>query len=302
MNLTNLKRIAVAFEGHRVEDRTVTQTQAPYLFRSYDHHPHVPPYVQERNPGYSQRARIWQVARATTAAPTYFDPIVIDNCRYGDGGFGANNPIFEIYHEVCQMNGDKKECFNLLMSIGTGCPRRIDRYGESSIRKYFAFMKAARKLASDAEIAHENFHRTFNGQIPYHRFSVPYQENQGRTQQPAVPQKPLGDIKLDEWQPETLSSIRNATENYLSDPNVSEDLSKIAKRLVEARRARSQTMHWELYSTGAEYRCMCDDCLHVKAHKIRPHDRNLRSHLINSHGIKEGQHLEDLITRGRLEY
>ena len=129
-----MRRIAVAFEGHQLEDKTLIETQAPYLFRSYDHHPHVPPNVYERNPGFSQRVRIWQVARAITAAPAYFNTITIDNCRYGDGGFGANNPISEIYWEVCQMNGNARKCIGLLMSVGTGCPdpEQVQRYHKSS--------------------------------------------------------------------------------------------------------------------------------------------------------------------------
>src|SRR2546421_222236 len=33
-------------------------------------------------------AKIWEVARATSAAPTFFKPITIDGIKYGDGGTG----------------------------------------------------------------------------------------------------------------------------------------------------------------------------------------------------------------------
>lgn len=349
----NFQRIAVAFQGRKNEDETATEIQPPYLFRSYDHHPN-PNISQERNPGYSQRVRIWQVARATTAAPTFFDCITIDNCRYGDGGFGANNPIREVYHEVCQMNGNTKKCLNLLMSVGTGKPKRVGQYDEGSILKYVAFLKVSNKLAADSERAHLERESSFamddTYRVPYHRFNVPYKQpkiatrNDSSRQPPITFQQdrvtrrgtanpndrtkyteptfstkfqklsrrlhrrlqckptPLGDMKLDEWRPTTLSSIRDATDRYLSDPAVSDDLRTIAKGLVSTRRDRSQTIHWDLYSTGTEYRCMHGDCIHVKAHKMRPHARNLVRHLTKSHGIYSDGEVNDLVLRGRCEY
>ena len=93
-SLLTLPSIVVSFAGQTVEDAGPMDLEAPYLFRSYDHHPHVPKEGEarswvERNPGYSQRIPIWQVARATSAAPTYFDSITIENRKYGDGGFGG---------------------------------------------------------------------------------------------------------------------------------------------------------------------------------------------------------------------
>lgn len=351
--LANLRSIALAFEGRKVEDKSATWSEPPYLFRSYDHHPTVPPLNHERNPGYSQRVRIWQVARATTAAPTYFDSIAIDNCRYGDGGFGANNPIFEMYCEVCLMNGNSKRCIGSLISVGTGLPKsRKPRYLNSSIWKYLKFIQVATKLASESEKAHQEMlaHLAVDShspnptdRVPYHRFNVPYKhlEETSNDQLPRLnpvapnhhsnaeddrprfhnverspelssmghklPHKPrrkltpLGDMKLDEWRYTTLPSIKAATDDYLSDPEVTDELRSIAQKLVIARRARSQTIHWELYSTGTEYRCMHHGCPDVKAHKMRPHERSLRNHLRTSHGVVDEDRLQDFVSRGKCE-
>jgi predicted acylesterase/phospholipase RssA len=63
-------------------------------------------------------ACIWQVARATSAAPTYFLPITIDDVEYGDGGMGWNNPAKEAIAEARDIWPDRP--IGILISIGTG--------------------------------------------------------------------------------------------------------------------------------------------------------------------------------------
>ena len=50
----------------------------PHLFRSYRHPPSIPIEVQERNPGEPDNHKIWQVGRATSAAPAYFKTIRLE--------------------------------------------------------------------------------------------------------------------------------------------------------------------------------------------------------------------------------
>lgn len=37
--------------------------------------------------------KVWEAARATSAAPAYFEPIVVGGVKLVDGGLGANNPL-----------------------------------------------------------------------------------------------------------------------------------------------------------------------------------------------------------------
>ena len=63
-------------------------------------------------------ASIWEVARATSAAPTYFLPITIDDVEYGDGGTGWNNPTKEA---IAEARNKWPNCpIGILVSIGTG--------------------------------------------------------------------------------------------------------------------------------------------------------------------------------------
>lgn len=310
-HLPNVNRVAVAFGGQNVEEDTGFSTQGPYLFRSYDHHPNVRDdqnlIRHERNPGYSQRVPIWQVARATSAAPTYFNSITIGDCKYGDGGFGANNPTKEMYFEVCQMNGNEKKCIELLVSIGTGEPKRLEPYQEDGAWKYLSFLKFAGKLASNSEIVHIDMRRIFENDQEhkiYHRFNVPYSQsprapNQKRPetlneskaafQRPASGPPRLGDIKLDEWRGlTTLDSIRGATVSYLSQTHVQEELRDVAEVLVSRRRLRSKhPEHWDIYSTGIQYRCQHRGCHQLKSHKLRHSKRSLVRHLRTKHLLSE---------------
>ena len=97
---------------------------------------------------------IWQVARATSAAPTYLKPPIIDGLEYVDGGFGANNPCVEIYEEVRKMNNDSKKSASTILSIGTGKNNEARRFKGTGIQRYLNYLNFARKWASDSEQTH----------------------------------------------------------------------------------------------------------------------------------------------------
>jgi len=75
------------------------------------------------------QAQIWQVARATSAAPTYFLPIDINGIRYGDGRIGWDNPTMEAINEANYVwPGRPIAC---VVSIGTGLEDAIQLATES---------------------------------------------------------------------------------------------------------------------------------------------------------------------------
>lgn len=129
---------------------------------------------------------IWQVARATSAAPTYFKPPIIDGLEYVDGGFGANNPCAEIYNEVLVMNNNSKECVRIILSIGTGKNNEARRFKGTGIQRYLNYLKFARKWASDSEKTHEDMLKESKREesLKYFRLNV---------------KEGLDLMKLDEW-------------------------------------------------------------------------------------------------------
>jgi len=70
------------------------------------------------------RGCIYQVARATSAAPTFFEPVEIDDVLYGDGGTGWNNPTKEAIAEA--RNIWPRRPIGIVISIGTGLEAPIE--------------------------------------------------------------------------------------------------------------------------------------------------------------------------------
>ena len=130
---------------------------------------------------------IWQVARATSAAPTYFKPAVIDGLEYLDGGFGANNHCEEIYHEVRKMNNDADSCIKILLSIGTGINNNPSRFSGQGLSRYLNYLNFARRWASNSEKTHERMTQIKNDRkVPFDYCRLNVEEG-------------LDLMKLDEW-------------------------------------------------------------------------------------------------------
>ena len=165
----------------------------PYLFRTYKNlHISKDPAqrVLDRNPALAHDVPIWQVARATSAAPTYFKPAKIDKLEYLDGGFGStNNPSVEIWDEVRTMNNEAKDCANLVVSIGTGKNKKISRWTSGKAwmpgSRFINYMNFAKKWASESETKHRDMLRLQkNYGFKYYRLNV---------------ETGLDEMKLDEW-------------------------------------------------------------------------------------------------------
>ena len=162
--------------------------EKPYLFRTYKNlykSKDAEDRKLVRNPDMAHDIPIWQVARATSAAPTYFKPPVIDGLEYLDGGFGANNPCVEIYEEVRRMNNNSQRCVSIILSIGTGKNNEARRLKGTGMQRYLNFLNFARKWAADSEQTHTEMLRAKSrDNLKYFRLNV---------------ESGLDLMKLDEW-------------------------------------------------------------------------------------------------------
>jgi predicted acylesterase/phospholipase RssA len=120
----------------------------------------------------SRDINIWEAARATSAATSFFEPIELDTGeRFVDGALGANNPINAVWTEAQDMWPALQDNLQCLVSIGTGIPSLsafakddLDSFGEMLVR-----------IATETETTAEHFRRDKrslddNGQ--YFRFNV----------------------------------------------------------------------------------------------------------------------------------
>ena len=176
-------RVVVAFQ-----QQSKAGAEKPYLFRTYKNlHKSKDPEERklDRNPDLAHDIPIWQVARATSAAPTYFKPPIIDGLEYVDGGFGANNPCAEIYEEVRRMNNNSKNCASIILSIGTGKNSEARRFKGTGFQRYLNYLNFARKWASDSEQTHLAMLKAKN-EVHFNYFRLNVEEG-------------LDLMKLDEW-------------------------------------------------------------------------------------------------------
>ena len=87
--------------------------------------------AQDENEGFNPYMR--EVARATSAAPTYFEPIrlkvgSLGNRAFIDGGVHSNNPAMCAYVEARKIHPEENDF--LVVSLGTGEPTREMPYEE----------------------------------------------------------------------------------------------------------------------------------------------------------------------------
>ena len=164
----------------------------PRLFRTY----HAPKYP-------SPNCTIWEAVRASSAAPTFFEHIVIDGEPFVDGGMGCNNPVEQVLQEADLMFPHRHVA--CIISIGAGQAWTI---GIPKPGRKLQVVNALRKIATDceasAQIAARRFERTPG---VYFRFTV----EQG-----------LQEVRLEQW--ERLDEVRAHTGQYIRMADVDQKL------------------------------------------------------------------------------
>ncbi|KIW04623.1 uncharacterized protein PV09_04370 [Verruconis gallopava] len=179
-------------------------SSTPQLLRSY-----VAPHDGPQPP-----CTIWQAARATSAAPTYFKPIDIGGdppTRCVDGGMKFNNPSIHALNEARDYWGKRRRLdpavcgVGLFLSIGTGMAKVNRLEAETFVQRMSSKMGLPPKtieamvgIGSDTESTHASMLREDSLDGSYFRFNV----EQG-----------LQDVELFEYK--KLENIVVDTKNYL---------------------------------------------------------------------------------------
>jgi hypothetical protein len=180
------------------------------LFRSY-------PSPRGTTSLYNKTA-IWEAARATSTAPTFFEPIQIGptDRTFGDGATGINNPINELWNEAIDIcNGEPLgQNVACIISIGTGVPN-LKKFGKG-IQEVF---ESIARISTETENTADNFNRSHpelsEGEQRYFRFNTP---------------RGLAEIGLDEAF--EAGTIEDMTDVYLRNENTVKQVRQCARMIA----------------------------------------------------------------------
>jgi predicted acylesterase/phospholipase RssA len=122
-------------------------------------------------------AKIWEVARATSAASSFFEPIVIGGETFLDGATPANNPVNQLWSEAADIfrkgsYADWSLAHNIrcLVSIGTG-ELLPQAFGPSVVSVGKALLTIATETRETAETFHTHHSFLFQDKRAF-RFNV----------------------------------------------------------------------------------------------------------------------------------
>jgi patatin-like phospholipase/acyl hydrolase len=176
----------------------------PVVFRTYP--------SRETHSG----CKIWEAARATSAAPTFFKQIEIGRRQpFIDGGLGRNNPSRVVLEEANALF--RARPIGCLVSIGTGQAKIISIKKPGFLQQVVPtdVIEALKGISTDCEATHQDMQHLF-AKSPniYFRLNV----EQG-----------MQGIELSEW--ERLAHVEAYTMNYLRMKEVDEKLDLVVNAI-----------------------------------------------------------------------
>ncbi|KUI57201.1 Patatin-like protein 2 [Cytospora mali] len=170
---------------------------------------------------------IFEAARATTAATTYFKPMLIkdeegNEEKFVDAALGTNNPISILWDEASDLFGKKRK-LGCVVSLGTGSrdvemksngDRMVDK-----TRYLISALKLTKELGTDSEKDHLRWKAKFEEfENTYFRLNV-----DGGAQ----------GIELSDWQ--KIGELKRRTREYLQDPEVKKMIDDLADVLLDGK-------------------------------------------------------------------
>lgn len=166
---------------------------------------------------------IWQAARATSAAPTYFKRLMIGppeaQEEFLDGGLGSNNPTKLMMREAFEIFKKQSRDVACVVSIGTGLTNVSDfkkpTFGQKFIPK--ELIDVLVDMATDCEAVEKEVSRWFNSTPSvYFRFNV---------------KEGLADIKLEDAK--ELGNMKTKTIRYLKQDETARSVAEAVSVLCK---------------------------------------------------------------------
>ncbi|KAG8950940.1 hypothetical protein FRC04_007004 [Tulasnella sp. 424] len=144
----------------------------------------------------ADHCQIWEAARATSCAPSFFPEIQVDGVYYSDGGLGYNNPTKLMLQEAQSLWGPDQK-IGCLLSLGTGS---VDSFMKriNGPLDLLGFLGVFKRMALSCDGVHQEMRSNQLVSPFYYRFNPTMKEN----------------ISLDEWK--KLEDLEEIAANYLN--------------------------------------------------------------------------------------
>lgn len=178
--------------------------RATHLFRSYP------------SPGEVCKCKIWEAARATSAAPLYFKGIKLEGgVGFCDGGMLCNNPVRLVVREAYNLWPNEE--IACLVSIGTGIIKT-----RPVRNRLISILHTAVEISTDAQRVADEFENGQEGRLlvvneRYFRFNV----DQG-----------MQNSHMDDSGTEHTDHMGAVTKEYLSKPEILQDIETCTRQLI----------------------------------------------------------------------
>ncbi|RVD89309.1 uncharacterized protein DFL_000323 [Arthrobotrys flagrans] len=158
------KIFVMAVRADKVNNR------GPVFLRSYPNQVNMPEFPD---------IKVWEAARATSAAPAYFKPLSIGGVELLDGGLGANNPLGWLWTEMLSVFGPARPTSTFL-TIGTGMPSNVGVKDPGNIFNIKATLDSFVSIATNTELTHILFRTLVNAFAPHARGKKYFRLNVGK--------------------------------------------------------------------------------------------------------------------------
>ena len=228
------KELEEALEDN-FEDTKFRDLLKPCIISSYDIRngkPHF--FKQHKSDNEIYNFNVKDIARATSAAPTYFETARIKNdlgtpFPLIDGGVFVNNPALVAYSEVRNMefnniNQSPTAKDMMIVSIGTGSASKKYEYNKTKDWGAIGWIKPIIEImmSGNSQTVHYHLKQIFgtlneNDKNDYHRLE---------------PEVITADNEMDNASIENMSKLKEDALSYLSNDDVDKELNLIVDKLI----------------------------------------------------------------------
>ncbi|XP_066586766.1 calcium-independent phospholipase A2-gamma-like isoform X2 [Prorops nasuta] len=197
-------------------------TVMAYVFRNYT----LPHRIESQYIG-SHKHKLWEAARASAAAPSYFEEFKLDEFLHQDGGILVNNPCAVAIHEARQLWSNYP--IQCVVSFGTGRIPNIICEDSKSSKVAVSSWKEKFDRILDSATDTEAVHIMLNDLLPDHIY---FRFNPYLTEMLTIAE--IRPEKIDQLEQDALMYIRRNEEKF----------QKVAHTLLKKRKVQQKISDW----------------------------------------------------------